>query len=86
MPATIDSKYLSLPRKWPGYNMDFDPILALISIIFGILVIAFPNLLGYIVGIFFILLGIWLLIDYMNKGEKKGASAKSSQQPPAEKK
>jgi uncharacterized membrane protein HdeD (DUF308 family) len=67
--------------------MDFDPILALISIIFGILVIAFPNLLSWIVGIFFILLGIWLLIDYLNKGEKKGAQApQSQQQPPAEKK
>jgi len=55
--------------------MSLDPVLALISIIFGILVIAFEGLLRWIVGIFFILLGIWLLIDYMNKGEKKGTKA-----------
>ncbi len=53
--------------------MDMDPILAVIAIIFGILVIAIPAILGWIVGIFFILVGIWLLIDYMNKGQKKGA-------------
>ncbi len=51
--------------------MSFDPILALISIIFGILVIAIPAILGWIVGIFFVLVGIWLLLDYFNKGEKK---------------
>jgi predicted membrane protein len=62
--------------------MSFDPILAIISIIFGILVIAIPDILGWIVGIFFILLGIWLLLDYMNKGQKKGTEP--SQAPPAQ--
>ena len=47
--------------------MDMDPILALISIVFGILVIVFVGLLNWIVGIFFILLGIWLVYDYMSK-------------------
>lgn len=60
--------------------MSFDPILAIISIIFGIIVIVVPDVLGWIVGIFFILLGIWLLFDYMNKGEKK--VGQSSQAPP----
>jgi predicted membrane protein len=54
--------------------MSFDPILALISIIFGIVVIAVPEIIGWLVGIFFVLLGIWLLLDYMNKGEKKGTT------------
>ena len=47
--------------------MSFDPILALIAIIFGILVIVFEELLSWIVGIFFILVGLWLLWDYFNK-------------------
>ncbi len=44
-----------------------DPILALIAIIFGILVIVFEELLSWIVGIFFILVGLWLLWDYYSK-------------------
>ena len=53
--------------------MDMDPILALISIVFGILVIVFVGLLNWIVGIFFILLGIWLVYDYMSKKNEKSA-------------
>jgi uncharacterized membrane protein HdeD (DUF308 family) len=60
--------------------MSFDPILALISIIFGILVIAIPAILGWIVGIFFVLVGIWLLLDYFNKGEKKPMQTQQNQQ------
>jgi len=40
------------------------PILALIAIIFGILVIVFPDLLVWIVGLYFIIQGILLFIDY----------------------
>ena len=40
------------------------PILALIAIIFGILVIVFPDLLQWIVGLYFIIQGILLFIDY----------------------
>ncbi len=47
--------------------MSMDPILALIAIIFGILVIVFEELLSWIVGIFFILVGLWLLWDYYSK-------------------
>lgn len=47
-------------------------ILAIVSIIFGLLVIAFEGLLRWIVGIFFILLGIWLLFDYFS--ERKGTT------------
>jgi uncharacterized membrane protein HdeD (DUF308 family) len=40
------------------------PILAVIAIIFGILVIALPDLLQWIVGLYFIIQGILLFIDY----------------------
>jgi uncharacterized membrane protein HdeD (DUF308 family) len=40
------------------------PILALIAIIFGILVILLPDLLQWIVGLYFIIQGILLFIDY----------------------
>jgi uncharacterized membrane protein HdeD (DUF308 family) len=46
------------------------PILALIAILFGILVIAFPSLLVWIVGLYFIIQGILLLIDYMELRRK----------------
>ena len=41
------------------------PVLAIIAIIFGILVIALPGLLVWIVGLYFIIQGILLLVDYM---------------------
>jgi uncharacterized membrane protein HdeD (DUF308 family) len=40
------------------------PILALITILFGILVIVFPDFLPILVGIYFLVQGILLLIDY----------------------
>lgn len=56
--------------------MNTNLILAIISIIFGLLVIAFEGLLRWIVGIFFVLLGLWLLFEYFN--ERKGTPAKPS--------
>lgn len=46
------------------------PILALIALIFGILVIAFPDLLQWIVGLYFIIQGLLFFVDYfeMRKG------------------
>ncbi len=41
------------------------PVLALIAIIFGILVIAFPDLLQWIVGLYFIIQGLLLFVDYL---------------------
>ena len=41
------------------------PVLAIICIIFGILVIVFPGLLQWIVGLFLIIQGILLLTDYL---------------------
>ena len=40
------------------------PILALIAIVFGVLVIVFPEFLALLVGLYFIIQGILLLIDY----------------------
>jgi len=40
------------------------PILALITILFGILVIVFPDFLPILVGVYFLVQGILLLIDY----------------------
>ena len=41
------------------------PVLAIICIIFGVLVIVFPDLLQWIVGLFLIIQGILLLTDYL---------------------
>jgi uncharacterized membrane protein HdeD (DUF308 family) len=40
------------------------PVLAVIAIIFGLLVIVFPDLLVWIVGLYFIIQGVLLLTDY----------------------
>lgn len=40
------------------------PVLAAIAIIFGLLVIIFPDLLQWIVGLYFIIQGILLFMDY----------------------
>jgi hypothetical protein len=40
------------------------PVLALVAIVFGLLVIAFPDLLQWIVGLYFIIQGILFLLDY----------------------
>ena len=65
--------------------MNTNIILAIISIIFGLLVIAFEGLLRWIVGIFFILLGIWLLFEYFNerKGTPSTPAPPSYSPPPA---
>ncbi len=41
------------------------PILAMLCIIFGILVILFPTLLVWIVGLFLIIQGILLFTDFL---------------------
>jgi len=46
------------------------PILAIIAILFGILVVVFPSLLVWIVGLYFIIQGILLLLDYMELRRK----------------
>ena len=46
------------------------PILAIICIIFGVLVIVFPDLLQWIVGLFLIIQGTLLLTDYLELSKK----------------
>jgi len=41
------------------------PVLAIICIIFGIIVIVVPELIAWIVGLFFIIEGILLFTDYL---------------------
>ena len=41
------------------------PVLAILCLIFGIVVIVKPDLLGIIVGVFFIIEGILLMTDYL---------------------
>lgn len=41
------------------------PVLAAICIIFGIVLIIFPPLVAYIIGIFLIIQGILLITEYM---------------------
>ncbi len=40
------------------------PVLALIAILFGILVIVFPDFLPILVGVYFLIQGILMLVDY----------------------
>ncbi|MEM2281517.1 MAG: DUF3096 domain-containing protein [Candidatus Bathyarchaeia archaeon] len=53
------------------------PVLAIICIIFGILIIAIPPLIAYILGIFLIIEGVLLLTEYLEL-------RKQQQQPPAQ--
>jgi uncharacterized membrane protein HdeD (DUF308 family) len=46
------------------------PILALITILFGILVIVFPDLLAILIGVYLLVQGILLLIDYFELRRK----------------
>lgn len=46
------------------------PILAVITIIFGLLVIIFPEFLPLLVGLYFIIQGALLLADYFEMRSK----------------
>jgi uncharacterized membrane protein HdeD (DUF308 family) len=47
------------------------PVLAVICIIFGILLLIFPALVGYIIGIFLIIQGILLVVDYLDTNRRQ---------------
>jgi uncharacterized membrane protein HdeD (DUF308 family) len=64
------------------------PVLAVICIIFGIVLIVFPALVGIIVGIFLLIQGILLLTDYYEMNRQQPRKYKTpppspSEQPPA---
>lgn len=46
------------------------PVLAMIAIIFGLLVIAFPDLLQWIIGLYFIIQGLLFFADYFELRSK----------------
>lgn len=46
------------------------PVLAMIAIIFGLLVIALPDLLQWIVGLYFIIQGLLFFADYFELRNK----------------
>ena len=54
------------------------PILAAICIVFGILVIVIPSLLGILVGVFFLIEGILLLTEYMELRQQQTPSTSPS--------
>jgi uncharacterized membrane protein HdeD (DUF308 family) len=54
------------------------PILATLCVVFGILIIIFPDLVGYIIGIFLIVEGVLLLTDYFELRKQRP----SQQTPP----
>ncbi len=64
------------------------PVLAAICIIFGILLIIFPDLVGILVGIFLLIQGILLLTDYLEMRNQQSRTyytttpPSSSEQPP----
>lgn len=49
------------------------PVLAILCIIFGILVIAIPALVGIIIGIFLIIEGVLLLTEYLELRKQQPA-------------
>jgi predicted membrane protein len=60
------------------------PVLAAIAIIFGIVLIIFPALVGIIIGIFLIIQGILLLTDYMETSRQQTRSTRRTYTPPPE--
>ncbi|MGQ9538838.1 MAG: DUF308 domain-containing protein [Candidatus Bathycorpusculaceae bacterium] len=54
------------------------PVLAILCIIFGILVIAIPELVGIILGIFLIIEGVLLLTDYLELRKQQPPPQQSS--------
>jgi hypothetical protein len=61
------------------------PVLAVFCIIFGIIVIIFPDLVGILVGIFFLIQGILLLTDYMELKRQQQPKTYMPPPPPTEK-
>lgn len=57
------TEYIDSGLKKMGITIS-KPVLATVCIIFGILVILFPNLLVWIVGLFLVIQGVLLLTDY----------------------
>jgi uncharacterized membrane protein HdeD (DUF308 family) len=55
------------------------PVLAAICIIFGIIVMLVPEVLGLVVGIFLIIQGVLLLTEYMELKKQQPSQSSPSQ-------
>ena len=55
------------------------PVLVAICIIFGIIVIVVPEILGLVVGIFLIIQGVLLLTEYMELKKQQPSQSSPSQ-------
>ncbi|MCJ7560217.1 hypothetical protein MUO79_06320 [Candidatus Bathyarchaeota archaeon] len=55
------------------------PLLAAICIIFGIIVMVVPEILGVVVGIFLIIQGVLLLTEYMELKKQQPSQSSPSQ-------
>ena len=58
------------------------PILAIICILFGIALLLFPELVGYIIGIFLLVQGIILLIEYYQGSQQSRYTRPYTAKPP----
>jgi uncharacterized membrane protein HdeD (DUF308 family) len=56
--------------KRAGINVSV-PVLAIICIIFGIVLFIVPELVGYIIGLFLLIQGIVLLVDYYTSHNRR---------------
>ena len=55
------------------------PVLGVIAIVFGVLFFVFPQLVAYLIGLFLIIEGILLLIDYLElSGQRRTVNSASS--------
>jgi uncharacterized membrane protein HdeD (DUF308 family) len=59
------------------------PVLAVICILFGILLLVFPDLVGIIIGVFLLVQGILLLIDYYDSNRRRQRTYTPSPPPPS---
>ncbi|MGD6933300.1 MAG: DUF308 domain-containing protein [Candidatus Bathyarchaeia archaeon] len=50
------------------------PVLAVICIIFGVVLFIVPELVGYIIGLFLLIQGIVLLVDYYTSTKHRSYS------------
>jgi hypothetical protein len=64
-----------------GINVS-TPVLAVICLIFGVLLLIFPFLVGYIIGIFLLIQGILLLVNYMENNRQNNPPPKRTEPPP----
>lgn len=68
------SDFVDYGLKKVGINVS-KPILAVLCVVFGIALLLLPELVGYIVGIFLLIQGIILLVEYDSTRKKPNVLA-----------